>query len=63
MVDAVNVEYHLDKKMEDEGAVNESIQQIAFANKLLLNKIDLVKEEDITRVEKRIRDINKLCPI
>lgn len=62
VVDALNVEHHLDKKVED-GATNESVQQIAFANKLLLNKIDLVKPEDLDRVENRIKAINNMCPI
>lgn len=31
---------HLDEEKED-GAVNESIEQVAFADRILLNKIDL----------------------
>lgn len=33
--------------------------QVAFADRLLLNKTDLVSPEDLERVEKRLREINK----
>ena len=41
LVDAKHVEQHLDDKKAD-GAVNEAEQQVAFADRLLLNKVDLV---------------------
>ena len=37
--------------------------QVAFADRLLLNKVDLVEEADLTRVEERLRTINKFAPI
>ena len=36
---------------------------MAFADRLLLNKIDLVSEADIDRIEKRLRDVNKYAPV
>lgn len=39
--DAVHLERHLDKEVA-EGAENESVEQLAFADKVLLNKCDLV---------------------
>jgi len=62
LVDAKHVEQHLDEK-KPEGAENESIEQLAFADRVLLNKIDLVSEDDLTRVEKRIKGINSFAPI
>merc|ERR1712023_99480 len=39
-------------------AENEAVEQVAFADRLLLNKTDLVTEEDLVRVEKRLKGIN-----
>ena len=49
---------------QEEGAVNEAVCQVAFADRLLLNKIDLVPlESDLTRIEARLRGINSFAPI
>lgn len=40
--DAVHLERHLDKEVA-EGAENEAVEQLAFADKVLLNKCDLVE--------------------
>eukprot|EP00752_Nemacystus_decipiens_P012865 g11390.t1 len=46
VVDAAHVEQHLDEE-KPEGAENESVEQIAFADRIILNKIDLVgKKKD-----------------
>merc|ERR1712039_147018 len=43
-----------------EGVENEAVEQIAFADRILLNKCDLVDaEEELVEVEKRIRAINE----
>ena len=43
MVDVKNVERHLnDKEGTAKGAVNEALQQIAYADRIVLNKTDLV---------------------
>ena len=62
LVDAKHVEQHLDEE-KPEGAENEAVEQVAFADRVLLNKIDLVSEEGLLRVEGRIRAINKFAPI
>ena len=62
MVDAKHIEQHLDEE-KPEGAENESVEQVAFADRLLLNKTDLVNEEDLKRVEARLSSINKFAPI
>ena len=51
VVDAVNLSTHLDE-------AHEAAEQIAFADTVLLNKIDLVDPAALTAVEARIRAIN-----
>jgi G3E family GTPase len=40
------------------GIENEALEQLAFADRVLVNKIDLVSEEELLRVEGQIRSIN-----
>jgi len=42
---------------------SEAMEQIAFADVILLNKVDLVSEEELLRLEKRIRGMNALARI
>ncbi|CAK0876562.1 unnamed protein product [Prorocentrum cordatum] len=46
-----------------EDSVNESAQQVGFADKLLLNKIDVCSRELIDETKQTIRDINAFVPI
>ena len=63
LVDAKHVMQHLDEKKAD-GAINESVCQVAFADRLLLNKVDLVpSEKELQTVEARLRSINAFAPI
>jgi len=62
LVDAKHIEQHLDEE-KPEGAENEAIEQVAFADRLLLNKTDLVEAADLDRVEGRLRKINKYAPL
>jgi G3E family GTPase len=57
VVDAKHIVQHLDE-VKPEGVENESVEQIAFADRVLLNKVDLATEEELTAVEQRIRGIN-----
>ena len=41
----------------------EALEQIAFADQIVLNKTDLVSPEDLRMLEARIRRINPLAPI
>lgn len=41
--------------------VNEAMEQIAFADRLILNKTDLVSEAELINVRRRIRLINELA--
>jgi len=62
LIDAKHITQHLEEE-KPEGAENEAIEQVAFADRLLLNKIDLVEEAELTAVEERLRAINKYAPI
>merc|ERR1711939_709502 len=53
---------HLIARLDDEkpeGVENEAVEQLAFADLVLLNKTDLVPEEaELAKIEARIREIN-----
>jgi len=53
---------HLDEE-KPEGAENESIEQVAFADRILLNKCDLVERDEIDLVKARLLAINKFTDI
>ena len=57
VVDAKHLAIHLFEEKE-EGIENEALEQLAFADRVLINKIDLVNEEELLLVEKQIRSIN-----
>jgi len=58
LVDAKHITQHLEEE-KPEGVENEAVEQIAFADRILLNKCDLVDEATLVDVEKRIRAINE----
>merc|ERR1712178_256794 len=62
LVDAKHIIQHLEDE-KPEGVENEAVEQSAFADRILLNKIDLATEEELVEVERRIRAINEKVPI
>lgn len=69
VVDAKHIVQHIDDE-KPEGVENEAVEQLAFADKIVLNKIDLIKDKDgkedkkgLEEIEKRIRQINSQAPI
>jgi len=52
LADCKHLGAHLDEKKPD-GSVNEALQQVAFADKILLNKIDLVTSDEKIQLERR----------
>ena len=62
VVDAKNIIQHVEEEKPD-GIENESVEQIAFADKILLNKTDLVDEKELVNVESQIKSINGFAPI
>jgi len=62
VADAKHITQHLDEE-KPEGVENESVEQIAFADRIMLNKIDLVSEEELDEVESKIKSINRFAPM
>jgi len=62
VVDAKHVIQHLEDE-KPEGVENETVEQLAFADRIMLNKIDLATEEELLDVEKKIKSINRFAPI
>ena len=62
VVDSKHITQHLDYEKPDD-VENEAVEQIAFADRILLNKVDLATDNEIEEVVKRIKAINALAPI
>ena len=62
LVDAKHATMHLDE-VKPEGVVNEALEQVAFADRLVVNKTDLVNESELRTIENRVRTINQLASI
>ena len=62
MVDAKHLLQHLDEVKPD-GVENESVEQIAFADRIVVNKIDLVDAEELAHLTSRIKAINSFAEI
>jgi len=63
VVDAKHVLQHLLEK-KPEGVTNESVEQVAFADRILLNKTDLVPDEaKLVEIEQTLRSINSAVSI
>jgi G3E family GTPase len=62
VVDAKHLLVHLDEVKPD-GVENEAVEQLAFADRVVLNKTDLADADQIALVERRIREINAVAPI
>jgi len=58
LADCKHLHQHLDEQKPD-GSVNEAQQQVAFADKILLNKVDLVTEEEKIKMKERLVTINQ----
>jgi len=62
VVDAKHITQHIEEE-KPEGVENESVEQLAFADRIMLNKIDLVSKEELGEVETRIKSINRFAPM
>ena len=56
VVDAINLEKNLDQSVEAQ-------EQVAFADIILINKTDLASEEQLQRIEGRVRTLNPLAQL
>jgi len=62
LVDAKHITAHLDEVKPD-GVENESIEQVAFADRIVMNKTDLVTDQEADDVEQRLRAINAMATV
>mmetsp|Transcript_1983 Transcript_1983/g.2961 ORF Transcript_1983/g.2961 Transcript_1983/m.2961 type:complete len:344 (-) Transcript_1983:1028-2059(-) len=62
LADCKHITQHLDEVKPD-GSVNEALQQVAFADKILLNKVDLVTQAEKDTLKTRLTTINKFATI
>lgn len=62
VVDALNILDRLHEK-KPEGVENESVEQIVFADKILLNKTDLVEKGQLVEIERELKALNPLTII
>ncbi|KAF5735811.1 COBW domain-containing protein 1-like [Tripterygium wilfordii] len=62
LVDCKHAMQHLDE-VKPRFVVNEAVEQVAYADRIILNKIDLVSETELERLTKRIKHINGMAPI
>jgi len=62
LVDARHIGHHLDDPSL-QGHDNQAVDQIVIADRIILNKIDLVNETEIGALEGRVRKLNATAPI
>ena len=62
LVDSKYAMRHLDEE-KPEGVVNEALEQVAFADRLVMNKTDLVTEAQLRSIESRVKTINNLATV
>lgn len=62
MVDSKFVLQHLNE-VKAEDTVNEAVQQVAFADRVMINKVDLVTKEELRHVKETIHSINSFAEL
>ena len=62
MVDAKHIEGHLDDPNLD-GTDNQAVDQLVVADRVVVNKIDLVDEPQLRSIEQRVRALNETADI
>jgi G3E family GTPase len=62
LVDAKHIEQHLDDVRYD-GIDNQAVDQIVCADRIILNKVDLVDGTDVERIRRRIERLNERAEI
>ena len=62
LVDAKHIEQHLDDVRYD-GIDNQAVDQIVCADRIIINKVDLVARADVERVQRRIERLNERAEI
>ncbi|XP_073053696.1 uncharacterized protein [Primulina eburnea] len=62
LVDAKYAGMHLDE-VKPKGVVNEAVEQIAYADRIIVNKTDLVDEPEVASLVERIKNINRMAQL
>jgi G3E family GTPase len=62
LVDAKHIEAHLDDVRYD-GIDNQAVDQIVCADRIILNKVDLVDADDVERIRQRMAGLNERAEI
>ncbi|KAK9054656.1 hypothetical protein SSX86_025735 [Deinandra increscens subsp. villosa] len=62
LVDAKHANIHLDD-IKPKGIVNEAVEQIAYADRIIVNKTDLVGSKEINALIQRIKGINRMAEL
>jgi len=62
VADAKHIIQHVEEE-KPEDVENEAIEQLAFADRILLNKTDLVPQDELEEIENKIRLINGFAPV
>lgn len=60
LVDAKHAKMHIDE-VKPEGVVNEAVEQIAYADRIIVNKTDLVSQQQITSLVQQLKSINSMA--
>lgn len=64
LVDAKNILNQLQRKVAtQDGTVNEAVQQLAFADSVIVNKTDLVSAEELAAVKEKINSVNAFAKV
>jgi len=63
VVDAKHIIQHLDE-VKPKDVENEAVEQLAFADRIMINKIDLLEDDaELEKIKSRIKEINKYAEI
>ena len=62
VVDSKHIVEHLQEE-KPEGVENESVEQLAFADRIIMNKTDLISPEELVEVQKEVQKINSHAEI
>lgn len=63
LVDAKNILTQLSRRSEREGCINEAVQQLAFADSVIINKTDLVDAEYLQEIKSKITSVNAFAKV
>ncbi|KAL5794682.1 hypothetical protein ACOSP7_003276 [Xanthoceras sorbifolium] len=62
LVDSKHAMQHLNE-VKPRFVVNEAVEQVAYADRIILNKIDLVTDTELEKLTEKIKHINAMAPI